>query len=117
MGLRRISRTSPLSFQAKRHCPLIVPRPVTLIGTAPHRARYSTARVWVLLMSVLIALPSSRQKTEGAAGCPDGQEQPSGSEPAVAYYACSRSGQLPLTPVCHAPVTTCTPFKCKHRPA
>src|SRR5258708_11881639 len=66
---------------------------------------------------LLIALPSSRQKTEGAAGCPDGQEQPSGSEPAVAYYACSRAEQLPLTPVCHAPVTTCTPFKCKHRPA
>src|SRR5260370_37684106 len=93
MGSRRISRTSPLSFQTKRHCRLIVPRSVTLIGTAPHRARYSTARVWVLLMSVLI--PSSRQTKRGTAGCPDGQEQPSGSEPAVAYYACSRFGQLP----------------------
>jgi hypothetical protein len=35
---------SPLSFQAKRHCRLIVPRSVTLIGTAPDAARYSTAR-------------------------------------------------------------------------
>jgi hypothetical protein len=41
-----------------------VPRSSTLIGTAPDAARYSAARVLVL-MGVLIALPSSRQKTEG----------------------------------------------------
>jgi hypothetical protein len=44
MGLRRISRTSPLSFQTKRHCRLIAPRSVTLIGTAPDAVRYSIAR-------------------------------------------------------------------------
>jgi hypothetical protein len=25
--------------------------------------------------------------------------------------------QVPLTPVCRPPVTTCAPFKCKYRPA
>jgi hypothetical protein len=31
-------------IQTKRYCRLIVPRSVTLIGTAPDAARYSTAR-------------------------------------------------------------------------
>jgi hypothetical protein len=36
-------RLSP-EIQTKRHCRLIVPRSVTLIGTAPDAAKYSSAR-------------------------------------------------------------------------
>jgi hypothetical protein len=43
-------RLSP-EIQTKQHCRLIVPRSSTLIGTAPDAARYSRARVLVLMVS------------------------------------------------------------------
>jgi hypothetical protein len=63
-------RLSP-EIQTKQHCRLIVPRSVTLIGTAPDAARYSTARVCEVLPMIADSevslprrdgLPSSRHR-------------------------------------------------------
>jgi hypothetical protein len=53
-------------FKPRPHRSRIVPRSVTLIGTAPHRLRYSLAAGLGRCLSALVALPSSLDRRREA---------------------------------------------------